>query len=164
MLKKNTFILTKNNFPFPLETFITDEYYEADDDDNNEEDYEDLPELVEGNEEDEELFDDQAFFHEQNDVVDNSNDDDSDSSLSLSSNSSISSAALKDGKGNPSVDLQGTKQQMMIATLPVRKLSNYSELRQGQQKEVLRLLGLRSKSQISHSKNLSQRNTFLKSQ
>ena len=115
-LKQNTFIVTKNNFSFPLETFITDEYYEADDDDNNEEDYEDLPELVEGNEEDEELFDDQAFFHEQNDVVDNSNDDDSDSSLSSSSNSSISSAALKDGKGNPSVDLQGTKQQMMIAT------------------------------------------------
>ena len=98
-------------------------------------------------------------------LFDNSNDDDSDSSLSSSSNSSISSAALKDGKGNPSVDFQeGTKQQMMIATLPVRKLSNYSELRQGQQKEVLRLLGLRSKSQISHSKNLSQRNTFLKSQ
>ena len=114
MLKKNTFILTKNNFSFPLETFITDEYYEADDDNNNDED---LPELVEGNEEGEELFDDEAFFHEQNDVVDNSNDDDSDSSLSSSSNSSISSAALKDGKGNPSVDFQGTnKQQMMIAT------------------------------------------------
>ena len=52
-------------------------------------------------------------------LFDNSNDDDSDSSLSSSSNSSISSAALKDGKGNPSVDFQGTKQQMMIATLPV---------------------------------------------
>jgi hypothetical protein len=50
-------------------------------------------------------------------LFDNSNDDDSDSSLSSSSNSSISSAALKDGKGNPSVDFQGTnKQQMMITT------------------------------------------------
>ena len=113
-LKQNTFIVTKNNFSFPLETFITDEYYEADDDDNNND--EDLPEFIEGNEEGEELFDDEAFFHEQNDdIVDNSNDDDSDSSLSSSSNSSISSAALKDGKGNPSVDFQGTKQQMMIA-------------------------------------------------
>ena len=44
-LNQNTFILTKNNFSFPLETFITDEYSEADDDDNNEENYEDLPEV-----------------------------------------------------------------------------------------------------------------------
>ena len=48
--------------------------------------------------------------------------------MSSSSNSSISSAALKDGKGNPSVDFQGTKQQMMIAT--AAKTASVVEARQ----------------------------------
>ena len=82
-------------------------------------------------------------------IVDNSNDDDSDSSLSSSSYCNISSAALKDGKGNPSVDFQGTKQQRMIATAAKTTSVEAQQLQRGTTKRSTKIAGFEVKESKS---------------
>ena len=72
-------------------------------------------------------------------------------SLSSSSISSISSAALKDGKGNPSVDFQGTKQQMMIATAAKTAKEEAQQLQRttsGTRKRSTKIAGFEVKERV----------------